>query len=315
MVLIFMFVKNKNDIYIYGLVMTVGSLVSQVFLWFFLKQIITFTKVKISDIFIHVKQNVILFVPVIAISLYTTMSKILLGSLSSMEAVGLYESANRLTSIPSMVVTSLGTVMLPRMSNLISKGKDDEAAKYIHKSFIFSVFLSCSMSFGISSVCSEFVPLFYGKGFEECVRIIPFLVISSIFISWANVIRTQYLIPAKKDKVYILSVFVGAIVNLILNIILIPMYSATGSAIATFLTEFSVCGYQTFQVRKEIKVKKYLIDSFPFILIAIFMYFVLINIPYINSNLYTLIIKCIIGGIIYIFISAIYFFKVLNKKI
>ncbi|MCB5666668.1 lipid II flippase MurJ, partial [Mediterraneibacter gnavus] len=68
---------------------------------------------------------------------------------------------------PAMAITSLGTVMLPRMSNLIANGKKKEAMKYIQKSLIISVLLSSSMAFGLSSVSKEFVPLFYGQGFNK----------------------------------------------------------------------------------------------------------------------------------------------------
>ena len=313
-ILIFIFVKDKNDLYIYGVIMCLGSLISQIFLWIFLKGFITCAKVEINDILGHIIPNLILFVPVIAISLYTTMSKILLISLSSMEAVGFYENSNKLTSIPSMAVTSLGTVMLPRMSNLVASGNHKEAMKYIQKSLLVSVFLSCSMAFGISAVCKEFVPLFYGVGYEECINIISLLVLSSVFISWANVIRTQYLIPNKKDKIYIVSVFMGAIVDIILNLILIPKYAALGASIATLFAEFSVCAYQTYQVRKEMPIKKYLKESIPLFMIGIIMYVITSSIPFVINNLITLLIKVIIGGLIYLGLSGLYYIKILKKK-
>lgn len=313
-ILIFIFVKDKNDMYIYGVIMCLGSLISQIFLWIFLKEFIICVKVKINDILGHIIPNLTLFVPVIAISLYTTMSKILLGSLSSMEAVGFYENSNKLTSIPSMAVTSLGTVMLPRMSNLVASGNHKEAMKYIQKSLLVSVFLSCSMAFGISAVCKEFVPLFYGVGYEECINIISLLILSSVFISWANVIRTQYLIPNKKDKIYIVSVFMGAIVDIILNLILITKYAALGAAIATLFAEFSVCAYQTYQVRKEMPIKKYLKESIPLFMIGIIMYVITSSIPFVINNLITLLIKVIIGGLIYLGLSGLYYIKILKKK-
>lgn len=313
-ILIFIFVKDKNDMYIYGVIMCLGSLISQIFLWIFLKEFIICVKVKINDILGHIIPNLTLFVPVIAISLYTTMSKILLGSLSSMEAVGFYENSNKLTSIPSMAVTSLGTVMLPRMSNLVASGNHKEAMKYIQKSLLVSVFLSCSMAFGISAVCKEFVPLFYGVGYEECINIISLLILSSVFISWANVIRTQYLIPNKKDKIYIVSVFMGAIVDIILNLILITKYAALGAAIATLFAEFSVCAYQTYQVRKEMPIKKYLKESIPLFMIGIIMYVITSSISFVINNLITLLIKVIIGGLIYLGLSGLYYIKILKKK-
>lgn len=84
--------------------------------------------------------------------------------------------------------------------------KKEESIKYIQKSLIVSVLLSTSMAFGLCAV-NEFVPIFSGSGFNKYKDVIYILVLSSIFISWANVIRTQYLIPNKKDKIYIISVF------------------------------------------------------------------------------------------------------------
>lgn len=314
-ILVFIFVKDRNDLYIYGGIMCIGPLVSQLFLWVFLKRFITYAKVEIRDVLGHIIPNLTLFVPVIAISLYTTMSKILLGSLSSMEAVGFYENSNKLTTIPSMVVTSLGTVMLPRMSNLVSNGNYKEAMRYIQKSLLISVFLSCSMAFGISAVCKEFVPLFYGAGYEKCIDIISLLVLSSVFISWANVIRTQYLIPNKKDKIYIISVFMGAIVDIVLNLILIPKYAALGAAVATFFAEFSVCAYQTYQVRKEMNVGKYLKESMPLLISGLVMYIITVNIPFIGNNLITLVVRVFIGGLIYLSLSGLYYVKILKKKL
>lgn len=306
-ILVLLLVKKQEDVYLYGVIMVLGPLISQFLLWSFIRKYVYFVKVNIKDIIVHIKPNLILFIPVVAISLYTTMSKIILGNLSSMEAVGFYESSNRLTQIPTMAIASLGTVMLPRMSNLVAQGKRKDAMKYIEKSLTISVLLSSAMSFGISAVSKEFVPLFYGEGFEECIKIISLLVLSSIFISWANVIRTQYLIPNKKDKVYIVSVFSGAIINICLNLILIPRFAALGAAIATFFAELVVCSYQTYQVRKNMDMKKYIIQNIPILLSGIIMYIITVNIPYVSSNLFTLLIKIGIGGIIYLMCIALYY--------
>lgn len=304
-ILIFTFIKSKDDIYLYAIILVTGTLISQLILWNFLRKYISFSRVRLVDIFVHIKPNMVLFVPVIAISLYTTMSKILLGNMSSIEAVGYYESSNRLTIIPSMAITSLGTVMLPRMSNLIASGNNREAKKYIEKSLYVSVFLSSSIAFGISAVCKEFVPLFYGVGFEKCINIISILVLSSIFVSWANVIRTQYLIPKQKDNIYIVSVCLGALANICVNLLLIPKLEAFGAAIATLVAEGAVCIYQTYKVRRELKIKRYLRQVIPFIIGGISMYGVVINIPFINSNIVTIALKIMVGAISYLLICYV----------
>ena len=302
-----LFVKSIDDLYIYALIMVGSSLISQIFLWIFLKDYVIFQKITLCDIKKHIIPNLILFIPVIAISLYALMGKIILGNMSSMIEVGYFESANKLTVIPTMAVTALGTVMLPRISNMVSHGQHEETQKYLEKSLIISVFLSSSMALGISAVSKEFVPLFYGEGFDKCKILIPILVLSSIFVSWANVIRTQYLIPYKKDKIYIQSVFLGAIINIILNILLIPTLQSIGAAIASLSAEIIVSVFQTFKVRKELHIRSYLKKSIPFLIIGFIMYAIVIQVPFINNNIITIIIKVIVGGLIYLSLSVIYY--------
>lgn len=307
------FVKSVNDLYIYAMIMVIGPLISQLYLWLFLRKYISFSKISWNDIIKHIVPNFTLFIPVIAISLYTTMAKILLGSMTNMIEVGYFESANKLTIIPSTAISALGTVMLPRISNMVAHGQHQETMQYLQKSLIVSVFLSISMSLGISAVSQEFVPIFYGSGFQKCEILIPILVLSAIFVSWANVIRTQYLIPYKKDKIYIQSVFLGAIFNILINILLIPMLQSIGAAIGTLCAEMAVCCYQTFKVRKGLKIKLYLKQSLPFVIFGIIMYVIVIFIPFFHSYLMTIIIKVLVGSIIYLTLSGLYYKFILKQ--
>ena len=315
LIFIFILVKSKSDLYIYGLIMVCGPLLSQFILWMFIKKYVMFKKVSLSDIGQHIKPNLILFIPVIAISLYTIMDRVMLGMMSSMTEVVYYENSNKLTQIPVMAISSLGTVMLPRISNMISNGKKEESIRYIQKSLIVSVLLSTSMAFGLCAVSNEFVPIFYGSGFDKCKDVISILVLSSIFISWANVIRTQYLIPNKKDKIYIVSVFLGAIVNVGINFVLIPKLMSIGAAIGTICAEFIVCAYQTYKVRNELDIKLYIKQSAPLLLVSIVMCFIVLCVPSIKNTFITLAVKVLTGIIAYVFLLIIFCRKELVKII
>lgn len=307
------FVKSVDDLYIYAMIMVSGPLISQLYLWLFLRKYISFSKISWNDIIKHIIPNLTLFIPVIAVSLYTTMSKILLGLMSNMIEVGFFESANKLTIIPTTAITALGTVMLPRVSNMVASGHHQKTMQYLQKSLIISVFLSVPISLGISAVSKEFVPFFYGKGFDKCQLLIPILVLSSIFLSWGNVIITQYLIPYKKDKIYIKSVFLAAIFNILINILLIPMFQSIGAAIGSLFAEITVCSYQTFKVRKELKIKLYLKQSLPFVISGTIMYVIVIFIPFFHSYLMTIIIKVLVGAIVYLMLSGLYYKFVLKQ--
>lgn len=310
-ILIFVFVKTQNDIYLYVLIMAMGTLLSQLLLWPFIKKYVTPRKISLSDIVIHIKPNLILFIPVIAVSLYKIMDKIMLGNMSTMTEVGFYESSEKITQIPLALVVSLGTVMLPRISNLIANHK--ETKSYFNYSIKLAMFLSTSICFGIMAVADIFVPIFYGAGYEKCIILFRILLPSCIFLSLSDVIRTQHLIPMKKDRIFIYSVSLGALVNIIINIILIPIYNSIGAAIGTLLAEITVCLYQVYIVRKEINIKQYLFSIFSFTFSGILMFVVVSLIPN-NKNIIFVFVEKITIGIIVYFLSLYIQFKCFNIK-
>ncbi len=303
---IFVFVNDPSDLWIYTLIMALGTLLSQIMIWPFVRRYIIWFKPTFKGIKSHLKPNIILFIPVLAMSIYKTMDKIMLGTLTSTIQVGYYENSEKIINVPLSIIVALGVVMLPRMTNLTVNENSTSFKKYIEVSLRFVMFIAIGSSVGLSGVCSNFIPLFLGDEFINCTWIIPLLSITILFISWANVLRTQYLIPRQKDKVYIISTLLGAVVNVIANLIFIPSYGAVGAAVGTILAESSVAIYQTFKVRKELDVFKYFMNSCIYIIPAICMYFCIISIKNITGNIVlNLLIQIILGGSIYVILSGI----------
>ncbi len=297
-VLILLFVKDKTDIYLYGIIMTLSMLVSVLVLWPYLKGRVSFYKPTWIEIKKHIKPNLILFIPVIAVSIYKVMDKVMLGNLASFQEVGLYDYAEKIIAIPIACVNALGTVMLPRMSNLAGKNMCEKESNIVEKSLVVGLFLSSSMAFGLMAIADIFVPFFYGQGYEKCIILFYILLPSCMFLAVANVIRTQYLIPHCKDKIYVVSIVLGAIVNLIINILLIPNLKSIGAAIGTLIAEMTVCTYQLVCVRNSLSIKKLYSDMISIILITGIMFLVVYFIPYFKNDILTLIIKILVGCII-----------------
>lgn len=305
-VFIFIFVKEQSDVYIYGGIIAGGVFVSQIILWPFVKRYVNIYKVDVRNVVKHLKPNLTLFIPAIAISIYKLMDKVMLGILAEYEEVGFYESAEKLIQIPNALIVALGTVMLPRMANLAAQKDKSTAESYLSKSFVFVMFLSSSMSFGIMAIADNIVPIFFGVGYEKCVLLIRLLLPSCMFVAFANVIRTEYLIPQKKDKIYIQSVFVGAGVNLVLNLCLIWKFASIGAVIGTFCAETAVCVFQVIKVRRVLDIDKYIIQSVPFLLAGMIMYIVLIQIHFDGWDIgIELILRIIIGGLMYLVESLV----------
>lgn len=297
---VFIFVKTRDDLYKYTLIMSIGTLISQLMIWPFVKKSVKFVKISIKDIFKHIKPCLILFIPVIAVSLYKIMDKVMIGNMSTMEQVGLYENSEKIVNILTALITALGTVMLPKISNLLANGEKEKSKQYIEKSMEFTIISSVAFTFGLMAIAKPFAPLFFGEEFKDAGIIIQYLAITTIFVAIANVIRTQYLIPNEKDKTFIISVSLGALVNIVFNLLLIPKYQALGAVIGTILAEFSVMIYQIMDVRKELPVFKYLKDNFKYFVLGIIMFFavsVLHNL--IENDALLVTIQVIIGVLIY----------------
>ncbi|UQZ33121.1 flippase [Paenibacillus sp. PK3_47] len=311
--LIFLFVHSKEDVWVYALITALSALISQAVLWVTIKKYITFSLVKFIEVKKHVLPIITLFIPVIAVSIYTIMDKIMLGKLSGMEETGYFDSAQRIMIVPTSLITALGTVMLPRISNLIAKNETSKINLLISNSMLYSSVTSIAISSGLAAISPIFTPIFFGKNFIPTSDIMIILSISVIFIAWANVIRTQYLIPNNYVNVYIISVIIGALVNLIANLLLIPSLGAKGAAIGTVIAEFTVMIYQMWVVRLQLKISSYLKDSIPFFVIGVAMFFLVRLIgQYFGTTVVSLIIQIVVGFLFYLSLSAIYF--LLNKE-
>ena len=150
---------------------------------------------------VHIKPMLILFIPAIAISLYKYMDKIMLGGLlGSKEQLGFYENAEKVINMPVTIISSFGTVMLPKMSNLAIRSDKTEARKYMSVSMKYIMCLAFALAFGIAGIGTTFAPMFWGDKFYTSGVLIMELAVTIPFISFANVIRTQYLIPTKQIR-------------------------------------------------------------------------------------------------------------------
>jgi Membrane protein involved in the export of O-antigen and teichoic acid len=307
-IFIFAFVRNESDLWKYCLIMAMGTLVSQITLWIPLKSQVKMVTPKFSKMIVHLKPLFFLFIPAVAISVYKHMDKIMIGILSNKTELGFYDNAEKVINIPITIIAAFGTVMLPRMSNLAVGDNKKESRRYLEISMQFIMCIAFALTFGLAGVARQFAPLFWGAKLQSADVLIMGLATTIPFISFANVIRTQYLIPNSKDTEYILSVIFGAVVNFTSNWILIPKMGAMGAVIGTIVAEITVCALQTYMVRRELSVGSYIKYSMPYalyggVMFAIVYYWGLQR----RTNLNTLLMQIVMGIVFYTFASVLYF--------
>ncbi|WP_010237892.1 flippase [Clostridium arbusti] len=306
---VFVFVRERGDLWKYVLIMSLGTLISQSIVWVFIRRYINFTFPSIREMLKNVVPIIILFLPVLAYSVYRLMDKIMLGNMSTMRQVGLFDNADKIIVMPMGIITALGTVMLPRSSNLVANGQLDKQKQYIYKSMQYVSIMACAIAFGLAGIANILAPVYFGTEFVQSGQLIALMAPTILFTSWANVIRTQYLIPNKHDKIYVTSMLVAALFNIILNLIFIPKYQANGVLIGTIVAEFTVMFIQCYSVRKELPIKKYFITNFIYIIFGVIMFIAVRMIGNtFGTKITTLFLQIIVGGILYLVLTIGYLY-------
>ena len=311
---IFLFVKSANDLYLYVFLLTIFELLGQLSMWLPAREFIGKPHFDWTYAKQHLKPVILLFLPQIAISLYVTLDRTMLGTLASTKDVGIYDQALKLVNILLTLVTSLGSVMLPRVANLLSTG-DHKAVNKMHQmSFLIYNLVIFPIIAGVLIVNDDFVQFFLGQDFQDAKYAIAIMIFRMFFIGWTNIMGIQILIPHNKNKEFMISTTIPAIVSVGLNLLLLPKLGYIGAAIVSVLTEALVWAIQLYFTRNYLKEVPFLASTVKIIGASALMYGVLFVVkttvnftPVINVMVFA-----VIGAVIYI--SQILFLKVISPK-
>ena len=255
---VFIFVKSENDLWIYGFAWSLATLAGNLSCAVTLKGKVTYHPVSLRESLKHLRPCAVLFISVLAVSIYRKMDKIMVYNIAGKHENGLYENAEKIIYCLSGFISAIGTVMMPKIANLQKKGETERIARHIDKSMDLIICMVSAMAFGVAAVADRFAPLFYGEDFRYSGTLMIPLGFTLIMIGFANVIRTQVVLPQKRDHIFVKSVCSGAVVNLVVNACLIPSMKSMGAVIGTLAAELTVPLVQYIILRKELPYKRYL---------------------------------------------------------
>lgn len=306
-VLIFCLVKTSEDLWIYTLIMSCSLCAGQLVM---LPQAIRFVKpVKFTwaDAKEHFKPLFVLFIAVVAATLYTVFDKTLLGFMATKEDVAYYEYSNKIINIPKTIIGVICTVMFPRACASIAKGDIKNAKKYMDYSLHFTCFLGLGAIFGLLGISNLFAVLYYGESFAVCGDVIIALSPNIFIIELGNIIRTQYMVPNHMDKQLSICYIINAILNLALSIALISVLGIYGAVIGTIAAE--VCGiiFQLILCRKFLPFKKVVVTMIPYAVFGAVMFGLIYLIRlFFNQSWWDLLLQVAVGAVVYCILCAVY---------
>lgn len=299
-------IQSSQDLIEYTIILTAISVLNPLTLWYFLRTKIYFIRPSFIEMWQALKSSAILFIPQVAIILYTNLNKTMLGTLGNNTLVGIFSNALLVTTVFITLISSIDTVLMPHATRLFSQSKHDEGYVMIQRVLNFEAYFTIAIAAGIIAISDKLIPWFFGVSFMNMKAVLPILSLLVIVIPGGMSISRQYLIPQDRIKEYNKSVYLGAIISIILNFILIPPLGAVGAAIVSVSVETLIWSIRLWDFWKN----THLGYSRWQILVNVFAGIIMIVvIKWSTSSMsavpMTTIIQVLIGTIVYIILTAL----------
>lgn len=314
---IFLFIKDKSDLSTYIFLFSLSTLITNLSFWIKIKKLIIVPKKNEIHPKRHLKHVITFFIPQIASLIYSVLDAAMIGIIDpDIKNVSYYEQASYIVKTTLIIITTMGSVMISKVSYAFSKNQKEKIVEYLSEIIHFVWFIGCALSFGIAAIIELFVPWYYGMNFLKVIPIVYVLCPLIIIIGLNNVIGMQYLVSTKNQNKYIFAVSFGAIFNFIFNLILIKKFSALGAAITSVSAELLVLLIELHYIKKEIPNLKILKNAANYIIYGIIMFIITYQIgKFLPKNAIGSLIQIIIGMSIYISLLLINKDKFINKHI
>lgn len=313
-ILIFAFVHEESDTWLYVFILAISSFLGNLTLWPELRKFLVPVDFKKLKPYSHLRESLVLFLPSIATRIYLNLNKTILGIIVGSTAAGFYQNSDNLIQIIISIVTATGTVILPHAANEYAKGNNNAVKNMLYTSFDFVSFLAFPMAFGVASISLKLSIFFYGNKFAPVGPVMMIESIVIVMVAWSNAIGIQYLLPMKRTKDYTRSLVISAIFSMIISIPLIYFWGLHGAMITTVLSEGIVTLYQLVVVHNEINLKRLFKDVPKFLLSSSIMFMVVFFLnKHWQFNLFSMIVEVGIGIMIYIIMIIILRPTILKK--
>lgn len=273
LVLLLTTVKGPEDIIQYCIVSVFAETGSNLVFFITSRRYVKMFGYKNYEFKKHLKPIFVIFGMSIASTIYLNIDTSMLGYMKGDNDTGIYTAAMKISKIVCMLVSSLSSVILARLSfymNNQEKGKFDDLVK---KTADFILCFSIPCAVGLAILSRPLILLLSGAAFLPGVKTMQILSLRVILSPINGFIAYQIFMPFKKEKYSLYATIGGCILDVILNVTLIPIFSYAGAATATILAESCVFAICVIVGRKLVDFAKmfgnmlqYLIASIPILI-------------------------------------------------
>lgn len=246
LILLFLFVKTQNDVNQYAVITVLSSVGSNLMNYIHARK---YCKVSITlkiDWKKHMRPIMVLFAMSLTVTLYVSSDTTMLGLMCDDYTVGIYSVSTKIYSIIKTVLSSVLVVSIPRLSALIGERKKaefNEVASDIYRTLLTLTFPAIT---GIIVLRRQIVLVLSDSTYLQSESSLMLLSVALLFCLGAWFWGQCILVPMQKENIVFKATVISAIVNIVLNLILIPVWKENAAAFTTVLAEgisFACCSY------------------------------------------------------------------------
>ncbi|MEY2738180.1 MAG: hypothetical protein RL259_89 [Bacteroidota bacterium] len=312
-ILVFLFVKNQSDDLLYFFLITCAALVNNIYNIYSLRKEFSFFLVNYNEIIKYIRPLLLIFLTVVAASIYSTLDVLILGRIKGYVELGYYSAASKINKMVIPLLTAISAALLPKLSFDIENNNHLESKKLIQKSLDVSILLGIPIVIGIAILAPELVIVIAGYDFIPSVQSVQIMSPVILIIAISTICSVQVLIPFSRDLQNAISVLIGLILSLILNFILVPLYGHIGATISNVSSELVVMAMFSFYASRYIKLNFKWKDIITTIIICLFFIVIIEFIrQFVSNNLVIIMFSVLFCGLWFFFI---HFFVTKNEII
>lgn len=247
---VFLLVKKADDVSIYYFLTSITIAINAIINLIYARRFIQFRFcfISLNNYLISI---IVLGVYSILTSMYTTFNVAYLGFVSTDIQVGYYTTSTKIHTIILMAFTAVTSVLMPRISSILSDKRYDEYKRLIKKSLNILLTFAIPCVLLIEIFAPQIIKIIAGSGYEGAILPLRIIAPLVLIIGVEQILITQSLMPMGKDKAVLINSILGAIVGLVANVILVPHLAAIGSAIVWTISELVVMSSALFFFLRE----------------------------------------------------------------
>lgn len=302
---IFIFVRNKSDVWIYMFMLAVTTLIANVAVYTQLPQYVSKpigeNKPDIHRIPYHIKESLYLFLPQVASIFYLQVDKVMLKWLSGQTAqLSYYDNAEKIINIPLSIITVMSTVMMPRLANEFQKKNNETIQELLVKAGRYSLLMTFPLMIGIFCIAQKMIPWYLGDDFLPTTTAMMILSPIVLLNSLSGISGAQYFTATNQIKILMKAYVSAAVLNIVVNAILIPQYGYAGAAIATVGSSLISVIIQYCYLNKQTNIMKLSEYGLKYLVGAIIMGMAIkLSTKNMPAKMFTTLLQIFIGGVVY----------------